>query len=52
MLKKNNHLPWVTSATAENGAVNMTRMSFETLEVVENLQLQVIALNTQNELLE
>jgi hypothetical protein len=45
-VKKENHLPWITSAeqeTKENGTVtDMTRMSFETLEAVENLQLQLI----------
>jgi hypothetical protein len=45
-LTREKHLPWVTSAAREkkenNGAVNMTRMSFETLESVENVQLQVI----------
>lgn len=47
------HLPWLTSATIEkkenNGAVNITRMSFETLEAVENMQLQIIELTKQNE---
>ncbi|MBW6534207.1 MAG: hypothetical protein K0B11_04320 [Mariniphaga sp.] len=45
-LKENSHLPWVTSAEQEkqeNGeATDMTRMAFETLEAVENLQLQII----------
>jgi len=45
-IKKNGHLPWLTSAEKEKkenkGAVNITRMSFETLEAVENLQLQII----------
>ena len=48
-LKKENHLPWVTSAKQEkeeNGEVtDMTRMAFETLESVENLQLQLIEQN-------
>jgi hypothetical protein len=61
-LKKENHLPWMTSAKAEkeeNGnAVDMTRMAFETVETAENLQAQIIEQNklikemkTQNELL-
>ena len=45
-LERENHLPWITSADKEkeeNGdAVNMTRMAFETLESVENIQLQLI----------
>jgi len=48
-IKKENHLPWITSAKREkeeNGdVINMTRMAFETLETVENLQLQLIELN-------
>ena len=48
-LKKEGHLPWMTSVKQEkkeNGkAVNMTRMAFETVETVENLQLQLIMLN-------
>ena len=45
-LERENHLPWITSAEKEkeeNGAVtDMTRMAFETVESVENLQLQII----------
>ncbi len=45
-LEKENHLPWITSAEKEreeNGnATDMTRMAFETVETVENLQLQII----------
>jgi len=45
-LLREKHLPWVTSAEqekSENGeTTNMTRMAFETLESVENLQLQII----------
>ena len=59
-LLREKHLPWVTSADQEkkeNGeTTNMTRMAFQTLESVENLQLQIIdqqkiiqALKTQNE---
>ncbi|MFH1768343.1 MAG: hypothetical protein ABH858_04190 [Candidatus Omnitrophota bacterium] len=48
-LKKQKHLPWLTSVkkeTEENGnIINMTRMSFETLEALENLQIQIIELN-------
>ena len=48
-LKNKNHLPWVTSAKQEkheNGeATDMTRMAFETLESVENIQLQLIHQN-------
>jgi len=48
-LKREGHLPWMTSVKQEkeeNGnAVNMTRMAFETVETVENLQLQIIKLN-------
>lgn len=45
-IKKNGHLPWVTSAKADlienKGAVNISRMNFETLEAFENIQLQII----------
>ncbi len=44
-IQKNNHLPWLTAAKDEKGGINMTRMSFETLEAVENQQLQIIDLN-------
>jgi len=44
-IKKHGHLPWVTAAKDEKNGINMTRMSFETLEAVENLQLQIIELN-------
>jgi hypothetical protein len=48
-LKKENHLPWMTSVNQEkeeNGdVINMTRMAFQTVETAENLQLQVIELN-------
>jgi hypothetical protein len=47
-LQQEKHLPWVTSARQEqkeNGAAtNMTRMAFETVETIENLQLQLIQL--------
>ncbi|HBE40339.1 MAG TPA: hypothetical protein DDW27_03905 [Bacteroidales bacterium] len=45
-LKEKSHLPWVKSVEQEKqengGATDMTRMAFETLESVENLQLQII----------
>lgn len=55
-LNKEMHLPWITAVEdEEEGVINMTRMAFETVETVENLQLQVIALNqklrTQEELI-
>ena len=54
-LEKENHLPWITSAAKEkeeNGDVtDMTRMAFETVETVENLQLQIIELSRKLEVL-
>lgn len=44
---KKGHLPWVTKADAEKDGINMTRMQFETLETVENLQLQIIAIKKE-----
>jgi len=44
-IKTNKHLPWLTSAKDEKDGINMTRMGFETLEAVENQQLQIIELN-------
>ncbi len=45
-LKKEKHLPWIIAVEdEEDGSVDMTRMSFETVETAENLQLQVITLN-------
>jgi DNA-directed RNA polymerase subunit H (RpoH/RPB5) len=48
-LKKEKHLPWITAADQEreeNGdVVDMTRMAFETVETVENLQLQIIEMD-------
>ncbi len=41
-IEKNGHLPWFTKATDEEEGVNLTRMQFETVETVENLQLQII----------
>jgi len=43
------HLPWLTSASDEKDGINLTRMQFETLEAVENLQLQLIDLNKENQ---
>ncbi|MHC1703655.1 MAG: hypothetical protein AB9846_07075 [Tenuifilaceae bacterium] len=43
-IKTNGHLPWMTSAREETDGINLTRMQFETLETVENLQLQIIEL--------
>ena len=48
-IKKHGHLPWVTAAKDEKNGINMTRMSFQTLEAVENLQLQIIDLNKKLE---
>ena len=49
LLKKEKSLPWITSRSEEkkeNGEiVDMTRMAFETVETVENLQLQIIELS-------
>ena len=47
-IDNNNHLPWLTSAKEEKDGVNMTRMSFETLEAVENMQMQIIELKKEN----
>ncbi len=41
-IKKNGHLPWMTKASDEKNGINLTRMQFETVETVENLQLQII----------
>jgi hypothetical protein len=55
-LKKENHLPWMTSVKQEkeeNGdVIDMTRMAFETVETAENLQMQIIELNKRNKALE
>ncbi len=49
-IEENSHLPWLTSAKEEEEeGVNMTRMSFETLEAVENQQLQIIQLKKEND---
>jgi len=48
-LEKEKSLPWITSLKKEreeNGnRVDITRMSFETVETVENLQIQIIELS-------
>ncbi|MCK9208702.1 MAG: hypothetical protein M0P66_16440, partial [Salinivirgaceae bacterium] len=41
-IKTNGHLPWLTKASDEKDGINLTRMQFETVETVENLQLQII----------
>jgi hypothetical protein len=41
-IRVNGHLPWLTKASDEKDGVNLTRMQFETVETVENLQLQII----------
>lgn len=46
-IKANGHLPWLTSAKNEKDGVNLTRMQFETVETVENLQLQIIEINSK-----
>jgi hypothetical protein len=43
----NNHLPWLTPAKNEKDGINITRMSLETLEAVENIQLQIIELKKE-----
>ncbi len=49
-IEENSHLPWLTSAKEEEEqGVNLTRMSFETLEAVENQQLQIIQLKKEND---
>ncbi|MBU0763475.1 MAG: hypothetical protein KJ607_01430 [Bacteroidetes bacterium] len=51
-IQKNGHLPWITAAEDEKDGVNFTRMGFEMLEAVENLQLQIIELKKENEKLQ
>ena len=47
-LIRENHLPWMTPLKYEKrGVIDMTRMNFETVETVENLQLQIISLNKE-----
>jgi hypothetical protein len=49
-IQEKGHLPWITSAQNEKQGVNLTRMQFETVETVENLQLQIIELKKENEM--
>jgi hypothetical protein len=46
-INHNNHLPWITPANEEKDGINITRMSIETLEAVENMQLQIIQLKNE-----
>ncbi len=47
------HLPWLIRAEEEDKeGINMTRMSFQTLEALENIQMQVIKLNNRVKALE
>jgi hypothetical protein len=46
-INNNGHLPWLTAAKDEKQGINMTRMSFQTLEAVENQQLQIIQLRKE-----
>ncbi len=47
-INRHGHLPWLTAAKDEKDGINMTRMSFQTLEAVENQQLQIIQLRKEN----
>jgi len=44
-ISENGHLPWYTPAKDQQNGVNLTKMQFQTVETVENLQLQLIELN-------
>lgn len=46
-ISANGHLPWMTSSANERNDINLTRMQFETVETVENLQLQIIELQKE-----
>jgi hypothetical protein len=50
-IDREKHLPWLTPSRKEHAEhahlVDMTRMGFETLEAVENLQLQLISLHKE-----
>ncbi len=48
-IKQKGHLPWITPLEEETDGINFTRMGFETLEALENMQLQIIELKKQNE---
>jgi len=47
-ISNNGHLPWITKASDETDGINLTRMQLQTVETVENLQLQII--NQQKEI--
>ncbi len=47
-INRHGHLPWLTAAKDEKDGINMTRMSFQTLEAVENQQLQIIQLRKKD----
>ncbi|MBD3375158.1 hypothetical protein GF406_08995 [candidate division KSB1 bacterium] len=46
------HLPWITSARKGRTQFDMGKLGLEMLETIENLQLQIIALNKKIEMLE
>jgi hypothetical protein len=48
-IKTNGHLPWITKAINEEEGINLTRMQFETVETVENLQLQIIEMKKEHQ---
>lgn len=50
-ISKNNSLPWVTPAHKEENGLNISRMALETLEAVENMQLQLIDVKKENKAL-
>jgi len=48
-IKDNGHLPWFTSAGDQKEEVSLTRLQLETVETVENLQLQLIELQKEHQ---
>ncbi len=48
-IETNGHLPWLSPAGQEKETINLSRMSIESLEAIENLQLQIISLKEENE---
>jgi hypothetical protein len=45
-IREKKHLPWMTPSNKEDkGVINMARMTLETVETAENLQLQIIEAN-------
>jgi len=50
-ISKHRHLPWVTPSAKEQEGVDLSRMTFETLEAAENIQKQVIELKRENQAL-